>query len=259
MRSIEPPARGGFIAGLAAIIRFSPAWFCLAWFCPAVRAAQTPPAPQSPPAPQASTPAPQPSPSRFVVVLDAAHGGDDTGGRFTGNLLEKDLTLAFSVRLRSLLGARGIQVVTTRERDAALDPDQRAAIANHAASQACLVLHATASGRGIHLYVSSLAPAPAARFAAWKTAQSASVARSLALAGVINGALVHSGMTVLAGRVGMPGLDSLTCPAVAVEIAPERTAGEGEPGSLDDADYQARVAGALAAALLEWRSEARQP
>jgi N-acetylmuramoyl-L-alanine amidase len=50
-----------------------------------------------------------------VVVLDAAHGGDDTGGHLANNQLEKAYTLAFSVRLRSLLAARGIQVVTTRE------------------------------------------------------------------------------------------------------------------------------------------------
>ena len=62
---------------------------------------------QAPPAPQL----------RFVVVLDAAHGGDDSGGRFASGQQEKAFTLAFSVRLRSLLAARGIQVVTTRESD----------------------------------------------------------------------------------------------------------------------------------------------
>jgi N-acetylmuramoyl-L-alanine amidase len=205
-----------------------------------------------------SPPAPQP-PARFVVVLDAAHGGDDTGATLQSNVLEKNFSLAFSVRLRSLLAARGIQVVTTREQDTEIEPDRRAAIANHANAQACLSLHASESGQGIHLYISSLPPAQPARFAAWKTAQSAWVTRSLALAGVLNGALEHSGMTVLIGRIGLPGIDSMTCPAVAVEIAPKAASGHGTSGALDDPDYQAQVAGALAAAMLEWRTEARQP
>ena len=206
-------------------------------------------------APNAS-PAP---PTRFVVVLDAAHGGDDAGGRLEDNQLEKNFTLAFSVRLRSLLGARGIQVVTTREQDATVSADRRAEIANHANAQACLTLHSSESGLGVHLYASSLAAAQPARFAAWKTAQAAWVERSVALAGVLNSSLTHGGMTVLLGRVGLPGLDSMMCPAVAVEIAPENAAARAAGGGLADPDYQARVASALAAALLEWRSEARQP
>ena len=193
------------------------------------------------------------------MVLDAAHGGDDTGGRLANSQLEKAITLALSVRLRSLLGARGIQVVTTRESDAAVDPNRRAEIANHAQAQACLILHATQSGSGVHLYASSLAPVQPARFAAWKTAQAAWVTRSLALAGVLNSALQQAQMSVTLGRTTLPGIDSMTCPAVAVEIAPERGPGKKVTGALDDTDYQARVAGALAAALLEWRSEGRQP
>ena len=85
---------------------------------------------------QPAPPAPQ---TRFVVVLDAAHGGDDTGARLAHNQLEKSFTLALSVRLRSLLAARGIQVVTTRDSDAAVAPVRRAEIANHAAALACIL------------------------------------------------------------------------------------------------------------------------
>jgi N-acetylmuramoyl-L-alanine amidase len=197
-------------------------------------------------------------PARFVVVLDAAHGGDDTGGRLDPDHLEKDFTLAMSVRLRSLLGARGMQVVTTREQDATVDDNRRAEIANHANAQACLSLHASASGRGVHLYISSLAPASGARFNAWRTAQAAWVSRSLALAGVINGDLKQAEVPVIVGRMTLPVLDSMACPAVAVEIAPMGNGSQNAGDGLDNADYQAKVAGALAAALLEWRSESGQ-
>jgi N-acetylmuramoyl-L-alanine amidase len=205
---------------------------------------------------QPSPPAPQ---ARFVVVLDAAHGGDDTGGHLSGGQLEKAYTLALSVRLRSLLAARGIQVVTTRESDATVDANKRAEIANHAQARACLSLHASESGSGIHLFASSLTPAQPTRFVAWKTAQAASVTRSLALAGVLNSALLHAGMSVTLGRTTLPALDSMTCPAVAVEVSPERSTLQEISAGLDDKNYQARVAAALAAALVEWRTEARQP
>ncbi len=187
-----------------------------------------------------------------MVVLDAAHGGDDTGGH-SGNWTEKAFTLALSVRLRSLLQARGIEVVTTREQDETLAAEQRDAISNHAQAQACLSLHASLSGSGVHLFVSSLAPVQAARFVPWKTAQATAVARSLGLAGVLNSALGQAGLNVTLGRTALPVVDSMTCPAVAVEVAPDPSSGETATESLNDAGYQAKVAEALAGALLEWR------
>lgn len=201
---------------------------------------------------------------RFVVVLDAAHGGDDTGGRLASGQMEKAATLALSVRLRSLLGARGLTVVTTRESDVNLDPNRRAEIANHAKAQACLSLHVTESGAGLHLFTSSLAPAQPTMFAAWKTAQAAWVTRSLALAGGLNSELLHAGMNVTLGRTALIAVDSMTCPALALEVAPERGPDGKVTAEPDEPDYQARVAATLAAAVLEWRtdparSEAHQP
>ena len=199
-----------------------------------------------------------PPTSRFVVVLDAAHGGDGAGA-ILGNEAEKNYTLAFSVRLRSLLMARGFTVVMTRESDDAVEPDHRAEIANHADAQACLSLHAAEGGSGVHLFVSSLAPVQDAHFLAWKTAQASHILRSLALAGVVNSALSHATVPVTLGRTALPGIDSMTCPAVAIEIAPDRSTDRSPDASdsagLDDPDYQARVADALAAALVEWRSQ----
>lgn len=195
---------------------------------------------------------------RFVVVLDAAHGGDDAGGRLANGQMEKAVTLALSVKLRSVLNARGIAVVTTRESDAAMETDRRAGIANHAKAAACLSLHATETGAGLHLFTSSLAPATATRFAAWKTAQSGSVTRSLALAGSLNSALLAAGMKVTLGRTTLAGVDSMTCPAVAIELAPERGADGAVTAEPTDPAYQARVAATLASALLAWRSDGQK-
>lgn len=208
-------------------------------------------APAAPPAPAA----PQ-TPARFVVVLDAAHGGDDDGGKLNTGHMEKQATLALSVRLRSLLAARGIQVVTTREADDSLTPDQRATIANRARAQACISLHVAETGSGVHLFASNLAPAQPGRFAPWKTAQAAHVTRSMALLGNLNNALVHDQVPVTLGRTALPGIDSMNCPAVALELAPDRDSEKKTTAEPDNADYQARVAMILADALLEWRTDA---
>jgi N-acetylmuramoyl-L-alanine amidase len=196
---------------------------------------------------------PAPGASRFVVVLDAAHGGDDPGAKL-GKQAEKNLTLALSVKLRSLLVARGIAVVTTRESDANMDALARAEIANRANAAACLDLHmAPASAKNlptVHLFLSSLPAANDVRLAPWQTAQAAWIPRSTALARLLHSALTQAGVLVTLGRTPLPGIDSMTCPAVAVEIAPQ----EDTAGAEDD--FEARVLEALAAALVEWRSDA---
>lgn len=235
--------------------------------------------PQSPPAvapPSVTVPSP-----RFVVVLDAAHGGDDAGGKVGADgIAEKTVTLAVSVRLRSLLAARGFTVVTTREANVNLSSDARAAIANHAGfanasgtsthtgAGACLSLHATDSGSGVHIFVSSLAPSQPSRFPAWKTAQSAYIPRSLKLAGTVNSAFEHSSVPggdagdanggpipATLARASIPGVDSMTCPAVAIEIAPIRGADRKVVTDVTDPQYQTQIVEALAAALLEWKTD----
>jgi N-acetylmuramoyl-L-alanine amidase len=50
-------------------------------------------------------------------------------------------------------------------------------------------------------------------------------------------------------------VDSLTCPALIVELAPEGD----DPASIQDADYQQRVAESLAAALVFWPQQTHLP
>lgn len=213
-------------------------------------------------APQAaapSTPSQTPTPSRpqthFVVAIDAAHGGNDAGARLSDRLLEKDLVLALSVRLRSMLSARGVPVVTTREFDTAMPAVNRADIANRAVAAACLTLHATSSGTGVHLFTSSLTPIPLTRFLPWDTAQGAYTESSLKLASEVDAAMQQAEIPVTLGRVAIEPLDSFACPAVAIELAP--LAGRSVT-PITDPEYQSRVVSAIAAAIEQWRSGWRQ-
>lgn len=215
------------------------------------------------PVPQTSTvPPPTPAAKQFVIVLDPAHGGTDTGARFSDQVLEKNIALSLSYRIRSLLIARGFSVVTTRDNDAGNLPttDQRAEIANHADAMACLLLHATATGNGIHLFNSSLPAANPAQasnvrssFLSWDTAQAAYIQQSLMLSGEFNSAFGRAGIPVTLGRTFLRPLDNLTCPAVAVEVAPLAASGGADAANPADPAYQQRVAQSIAWALVDWR------
>jgi len=206
---------------------------------------------------------------RDLVVLDPAHGGLDAGATLGDKIYEKDVTLAIAVRLRAALTAAGFSVVATRDADpdTPLTSDQRAEIANRAHALACLVIHATASGPGVHLYTSALQPpeedsssnvplTPRAAFVPvpWEQAQAASVSQSLRLAGDLSAALGKANLPVVSGREPVRPLDNLECPAVAIELAPLPVAG-GDATPVTDAEYQQRVAATLTTALQAWRNQ----
>src|SRR5690348_1508810 len=67
----------------------------------------------------AATPntAPAPAPPRFLVAIDASHGGEERGAALADNLLEKDVTLALARRLRQQLESRGIATAMLRDGD----------------------------------------------------------------------------------------------------------------------------------------------
>jgi N-acetylmuramoyl-L-alanine amidase len=212
----------------------------------------------SPPLPSVpATPSQQFQP-QFVVVLDAAHGGADAGAHLRNDVQEKEITLALAARLRSTLRARQVEVVTTRDSDAAVLPLNRAQIANHGHAAACLVLHATATGSGVHLYTSSLSPEPEARLLSWATAQAAYVTQSLKLESEIDSALAHAQIPVTLGRASVQPMDSLACPTVAVEVAPLVAGHVTRAQDITDPAYQKSVVDSLAAAIESWRSDWKQ-
>ncbi len=56
--------------------------------------------------------------NKISIVLDAGHGGADKGGQsLTGNILEKDLTLAIIKKIKELNSNPKINIILTRETD----------------------------------------------------------------------------------------------------------------------------------------------
>lgn len=59
-------------------------------------------------------------PHSGIIVIDAGHGGID-GGAYKDGVLEKEINLDISKRLRFYLKQKGYQVIMTREEDESLD------------------------------------------------------------------------------------------------------------------------------------------
>ncbi len=80
-----------------------------------------------------------------VIVIDAGHGGADTGA-MRGNTLEKDLTLDIALRVEQILLERGLKkVVMTRRSDETLSLARRVEIANEKNADIYVSIHINAS------------------------------------------------------------------------------------------------------------------
>lgn len=66
---------------------------------------------------------------KITVVLDAGHGGND-GGTFSGDIVEKDITLSVTKMMQEMLEEQGINVVMTREADEYVGLEERTEISN---------------------------------------------------------------------------------------------------------------------------------
>ena len=213
---------------------------------------------------QTPTPTP-PTVYRSLIFLDPAHGGPDTGAQFPNHILEKDLTLAFTSRLKTALTAASFYVISPRSTDTAdptavLPPDQRASQANHARPAACILIHATPSGSGVHIFTSTLPDIGEVKpwqSIPWDTAQSSFITPSRQLADLLGASLLQAKIPVILSHASIAPLDNLTCPAVALEIAP-LTTGDSTT-AITDATYQQRIAAAITAAIQQWRTQNAPP
>jgi N-acetylmuramoyl-L-alanine amidase len=119
------------------------------------------PPPPPPPLPSGDLPVfGQPTATIRTIVIDAGHGGEDTGTKGANGTFEKDVTLSVARRLRAVLENRlGARVLLTREDDRSVPLDERTAAANNNKADLFLSLHANASLRpattGATIFVAS--------------------------------------------------------------------------------------------------------
>ena len=189
---------------------------------------------------------------RFLVVIDAGHGGVERGAALTDQLEEKDVTLAFARQLRHELETRGIPVLMTRDSDTAISLDQRAAATNAARAALFITVHAAGQGTGVRMYFPLLPAGMENRgpFLDWDTAQAGSLQISQQLAAGAAAELQKRKVPARTQAAPLRPLNNVAAPALAIELAP--------PGSnvpdVNSVPYQQPIASILAEFLLSQRS-----
>jgi N-acetylmuramoyl-L-alanine amidase len=82
-----------------------------------------------------------------VIVIDPGHGGDDSGAQKNG-AVEKNVVLAFSLKLREKLNATGnYKVLMTRETDTFVELNERRDFAERHQAKLFIAVHADYTGR----------------------------------------------------------------------------------------------------------------
>jgi N-acetylmuramoyl-L-alanine amidase len=101
------------------------------------------------------------------IVVDAGHGGHDTGTIGPEGLMEKDLVLDVALRLGRLLETHlGADVIFTRDDDTFIPLETRTAVANEHQADLFISIHANSSSdpaaRGVETYYLNFTSNPAA-------------------------------------------------------------------------------------------------
>lgn len=102
--------------------------------------------------PPRALPADAPLPSRWLagrtICVDPGHGGpDDSGTSGPGGLLEKNINLRVSLRLRDLLEGAGAKVIMTRTADTGVPVGKRAEINKASGSELFISVHHNANAQ----------------------------------------------------------------------------------------------------------------
>ena len=96
-----------------------------------------------------------------LVVLDPGHGGHEPGTVSPSKIMEKDVVLDISHRVRKLLEAKGIQVRMTRTGDTYPQLDARTTYAYKVGADLFISIHANAAGAssasGVETFVTAAA------------------------------------------------------------------------------------------------------
>jgi len=100
------------------------------------------------------------------IVIDAGHGGHDTGTIGPTGLMEKDICLDVALRLGKIIHQRlpGAEVVYTRSDDTFIPLEERTRVANESKADLFISIHANSShdhaARGIETYYLNLKGSP---------------------------------------------------------------------------------------------------
>ena len=82
-----------------------------------------------------------------LIVIDPGHGGEDTGAKGPGGVMEKGVALEISKKVAEKLRLAGFKVILTRDQDVFIPLAERTALANRKGADLFISIHANAAKR----------------------------------------------------------------------------------------------------------------
>ena len=252
---------------------------------PATTKPAPPPAPSGKSASPVVRPASASKPAALSVVLDAGHGGVDSG-MSSRWVVEKEVTLDVALRVRNFLTQRGVKVIMVRSTDTQLSTDKRtdledrSKLARAGTVNAYVSIHVNSGGSvasGIETYYFGSTLGSSKRSNAVRENGGGSIGQELTrqasnTAQTLMGDLLSQAKLAFSAQlarsvqthlIGMTGADDRgvlsdafyvirnpTVPAILTEIGFGSNPDEG--AKLAQAGYRDRVAGAIATGILKF-------
>ena len=184
-----------------------------------------------------------------AIVIDAGHGGYDTGLQSSDKNTEDAIVLAIATRLKALAEAgSGPSPILTRADDAEMTPQQRAQIVKSVPGSIFISIHAGSSlspaAEGIAVYYSA-ADAQGSASPGVSRADNLLTADSRRLAESIGAAAAASAGVALRGVVQAPLklLSEIQVPAIEIEVGCLTSAADAQ--RLASGDYLAKLAAGI--------------
>ncbi|MDQ2660107.1 MAG: N-acetylmuramoyl-L-alanine amidase [Verrucomicrobiota bacterium] len=201
------------------------------------------------------------------VVIDAGHGGNDSGA-IHGGVSEKDLTLDVAQRLERLLQAQGLKTTLTRATDATMSLSNRAKIANREDDCVFVSIHfdegSGAAAAGVQTFFATRQVARTSMLASWlpflqPAATSGHSVESQSLAGFVQGALVARTQAIDRGTRAEQFyvVANVRHPAILVEGG--FLSNEAEMAKLTTPDYRQQLAAAIGDGIMRYRALVNAP
>ena len=216
--------------------------------------------------PQIDVQTPAPEGPFALVVLDAGHGGQDSGTMKAG-VLEKELTLDVAHRVERLLQLQGMATLLTRTGDEYVSLADRATIANAQANCVFVSIHFDDASRsaatGVETYYAPHQLSNSTRVLSWlpflqRTSLESANVESQSLAAFIQEALVTHTQAANRGTSSQQFfvIANVRHPAVLVEGGFLTNAHE--MNKLATSDYREQIAAAISDGVMRYREGLQQ-
>lgn len=216
--------------------------------------------PVVPPSAKPAVPATAPPPPLPAIVLDAGHGGADSGARSRDGILEKNLVAQIVGKVGSALEAtKQYRVILTRAGDSDPTFEQRTLTTNTSLPVAFLTFHAGELGDrspviAVYTYQSGSTPAtatdaPLALFTRWDQAQQSELGKSRQLALDVQQQLtrIQGAIVPQPQQAPVRDLRSIAAPALAIEVG--TLSSSENAGTITSTPFQQQLAAAVTAAV----------